>query len=504
VADWEDGHVILTFTEWHTLVGMAPKHLLISVEKERNGGEVSPDVSKLGSNPELGSEVAFFRRPDGQFSLSFGRTMEEAENRAQQGLEVNVRQAAERHLQAYDLLPELSANQVEQHSGRMRLLNKCYSIMRVNTLSKEGAIQQRWSTPNRVPHRYMWLWDSAFHSFGMNDAHPDAAWDFLRSMLEMRQDDGLIPITAVWTGEFVSVTQPPLLAWAVWNNYLRNKRRENLAYAFPILEKYLAWDLANRDVNENGLLEWKIEMDTNCRSGESGADNSPRFDSGEQLDVVDFSVFAANDMFYTALIAEELGEPERAETWRSRSQCMSSAIHQLLWNEEDGFYYDRKFNGEHSNVKAVSGFLPLLLPDLPAERVDRLISALHDPSQFGSAIPVPSVSLSNPAYSTDMWRGPTWINMNYLIVIGLTRQGRLEEAQRLKERTIALVDKYYKQYGVLFEYYDSSDHTPPVRCDRKGPFREPYDIRQKVNVIRDYHWTAALTFSLLVEGYRIT
>jgi hypothetical protein len=54
--------------------------------------------------------------------------------------------------------------------------------------------------------------------------------------------------------------------------------------------------------------------------------------------------------------------------------------------------------------------------------------------------------------------------------------------------------------GVVFEFYDAQDQVPPVACDRKGPHREPYDIRQKTDPIRDYHWTAALTARLLPDA----
>ena len=37
--------------------------------------------------------------------------------------------------------------------------------------------------------------------------------------------------------------------------------------------------------NKNGLLEWLTEPDyTECKCGESGLDNSPRFDFDEEMD----------------------------------------------------------------------------------------------------------------------------------------------------------------------------------------------------------------------------
>jgi glycogen debranching enzyme len=38
-----------------------------------------------------------------------------------------------------------------------------------------------------------------------------------------------------------------------------------------------------------------------------------------------------------------------------------------------------------------------------------------------------------------MWRGPVWINTNALLVEGLTASGFPEDAEDLRERTLALV-----------------------------------------------------------------
>ena len=52
---------------------------------------------------------------------------------------------------------------------------------------------------------------------------------------------------------------------------------------------------------------------------------------------------------------------------------------------------------------------------------------------------------------------------------------------------------------MVFEFYDAQDKIPPPACDRKGPHREPYDIRVKMDSIRDYHWTAALVVAFLTK-----
>ena len=225
----------------------------------------------------------------------------------------------------------------------------------------------------------------------------------------------------------------------------------------------------SRDHNHNGLLEWFIEGDVRCRSGESGLDNSPRFDGAIVLDAVDFSTFAALEMGYLARIAAALSQAGRAAYWQDQATRTADAVINHLWDEQAGFYCDRTMDGQSTGVLAASGFLPLLLPGLPSHQVDALVQALQDPERFASAFPIPSVALCNPEWSTDMWRGATWVNLNYLIIKGLQQHGRLDIAARLVEQTVAYVQKYYELYGVLFEFFDAKDERPPLACNRKGP-----------------------------------
>ena len=485
------GELALVYAAWHTLAGCLPVEARLALGSEDGMPAEWVGQAWVSSDPVAGDALALVRQGE-RFALAYGVDPQEAVERAQAGLGCDLADEMAARLELYRL-PILA------DPGRDRLLKKCLSVMKVNTLSPEAAIAQCWSTPDRVPHRHMWLWDSVFHSLAMNLVDPGLSWEFLKSVLDAQRPDGMIPHMITVDGRTSAITQPPILTWGVWENYLETCDREALAYALPRLEAYLEWDLAERDQDHNGLLEWFIEGDASCRSGESGLDNSPRFDEAILLDAVDFSTFAALDMGYLSRIAGELGDAQRAAAWQARSAALAQAIHAALWDEVDGFYYDRTLDGRFTRVRAATGFLPLLLPDLPSERVQRLVGLLKDPSQFNTAFPVPSLAVSHPAWSTDMWRGATWVNLNYLIALGLRRQGCPAEAGWLASKTIHYVDYYYRSYGVLFEFFDAKDERPPLACDRKGQRVEPYNIRRKYDSIRDYHWTAALVACLLMD-----
>jgi glycogen debranching enzyme len=57
-----------------------------------------------------------------------------------------------------------------------------------------------------------------------------------------------------------------------------------------------------------------------------------------------------------------------------------------------------------------------------------------------------------------MWRGPTWVNINYLFIDGLERNGYLDLAHWLRRRTLELV----MGDDDIFEYYhpETGVHPP--------------------------------------------
>ena len=488
------GELIITFSAWHTVVGQLPEGATAELAALPPVGGTDPWAPHYDPRRLTDAETVILRRRGSRFAVAYGETPEVAGERAEAGLSADLQAEVGRRLAFYAAAPKGTDD------GETRFLRKCASVMKVNTLGPEGAIPRHWSTPDRVPHRYMWLWDSVFHSFAMNWVHPQRSWDFLMAMLEAQQPDGMISHVKMVSGRISEVTQPPLLAWGVWENYAALGDKARLAAAFPRLEAYLAWNLARRDRNGDGLLEWAIEANRRSRSGESGMDNCSRFDGAVILDAPDFSAYQAHDMACLARIADALGRPERAALWRDRSRAMSAAIHAQLWNPARQFYCDRDMDGAFIPVRAVSGFMPLLLDDTPPDHVDALARALRDPTAFGAACPIPSVALDEPTWSTDMWRGAAWINMNYMTIIGLARHGRRETADWLAERTLAFVRDAYERHGVLFEFFDARGQRPPMACDRKGPGSGVYDIRARYEVIRDYHWTAALCLVLALSN----
>jgi len=98
----------------------------------------------------------------------------------------------------------------------------------------------------------------------------------------------------------------------------------------------------------------------------------------------------------------------------------------------------------------VKGLIPLIL-DLPSGIVNTLVNKhLLNENEFWLPFPVPSVAKSEPTFRpsantflkmTNIWRGSTWINMNWYLVQGLKKHGYKEEAEKIIEKSVDLVRK---------------------------------------------------------------
>ena len=275
-----------------------------------------------------------------------------------------------------------------------------------------------------------------------------------------------------------------------------------MAECAPALKKFLVWTMVNRDKNGNGLLEWLTEPDyTECKCGESGLDNHPRFDFDIELDAIDFSTYLCNDAKYLAMIYEALGDKENYAYFQGVHEKTKAAINALLWDEEDGLYYDRTFDGKLTKVASPSSFLPMFAGLCSQERADKMVKVLLDEKRFWTAMPVPSMPKDSEYFDIDMWRGCSWLNINYFIILGLRKYGYTEIADELRRRVLDSVNKWYEKTGTVFEFYDTDDEICPFNLKRKGQRLEIPDYRVCIHSITDYNWTACFVGLLINEIY---
>lgn len=178
-----------------------------------------------------------------------------------------------------------------------------------------------------------------------------------------------------------------------------------------------------------------------------------------------------------AEIAKEIGK----KLPKSIQRAMERApwVLEGLWDEETKQYYTRDHTAwELLRQPSIVTFLPLYAQELPKERVKTLLRHLHNPRTFATEYPIPSAPLDSPYFNPHRyWQGPSWVNINWLVADGLERNGEQREAERLRKKTIAMVQK-----GGMYEYFSPQDATPAG-----APM---------------FSWTAALTIDLLARQPR--
>ncbi|WP_157950027.1 amylo-alpha-1,6-glucosidase [Vallitalea okinawensis] len=383
-----------------------------------------------------------------------------------------------------------------------RAVYKCYSVMKTQVYTPEGIFKTRHTTPDRLPHKKVWLWDSVFHSIGNKFISKELAYDSIKAVLDMQKEDGFIPHMAT-PYDHSDITQPPIIAYGIFELYQFTDKKNILEETYDQLKKYLHWNMEKRDSNKNNLFEWLIENDDKCRCGESGMDNSPRFDDVTLMECIDFSCFMAKEANTMAKIAGVLGLEDDQQYWTELFNSIKEAVNKHLWDEEDHFYYDKIIaDGQFKKVKAVSSFLPLFAGVCEPPHAEWLVKHLEDVNEFNTTFPIPSISLDDPTFGTDMWRGPVWINYNYMIIKGLKDYGYNKLADEILKKTIEIMTQWYLHDGVIYEFYDSTNTVSPCQLYRKGPAIEPYDFRIRYQSIRDYGWSCTL-FPVMVMEYAL-
>jgi glycogen debranching enzyme len=335
----------------------------------------------------------------------------------------------------------------------------------------------------------MWLHDSAYHTAGHVHHFPDLAKDMLAAVFDTQEADGRIALLMRPDGNWPEISQSPILAWATRQMFEATGDRDFAGALYPKLDAYLRCFERTRAFGDTGLYRW-------LHSDES-MDNNPRFDTGAEFGAVDLSCTLCREFEEMAILADALGRGDDATTWRARYERAARAVNERLWDETTGQYGDLNADGRLVVRSTCVTFLPLFGGVATADRASRLVGLLTDPARFWRTLPVPTVAADDAAFYPDMWRGPSWLNLNHLIAIGLDRYGFDAEASELRRRSIETVARWQRHTGCIYEFYDCDDRIPPFALDRKS--RLCYG--QGFANISDYHWSSAIFIAMCRRIY---
>ena len=355
-------------------------------------------------------------------------------------------------------------------------------IMRAGLISSRYFTTREAMTPSKVFYVGIWQWDAYFHAIAYRHVDRILAQNQIRIMLDHQRADGMIPdavhdegvITQMSYPIQADVTKPPLLAWAAWKLYETSGDREFIAEIYDQVAAWNEWWFLNSDLDGDGLAEYQHPYS-------SGLDDSPLWDQGMPATSPDLNTYLYLQMESLGNMARLLGLTAESERWAKRAQALLERMIKILWDEEKGIFAV-KHQGLSVDVLTPFNLLPLMTGHLPGEIADRLVAHLKDPEEFWTEYPVPTVAKNDPKYSPQqMWRGPTWVNVNYMLIDGLERSGYPDLAESLREHTFEMVAGLKD----IYEYYNpETGQAPPLAASTFG-------------------WSAALFIDLMVEAYGV-
>lgn len=202
---------------------------------------------------------------------------------------------------------------------------------------------------------------------------------------------------------------------------------------------------------------------------------------------------ANEDMIEIAeIIHEDAGQ---FKEWNEETR---RAIDGKLWDSQMKLYTYYDLNAKRrTTAGAHSGFVPLYggVPD--SSRAQELIQTLQSERFRGAQAEnylVPSYDVTSPRFNpVRYWRGPVWINVNWMIYNGLRRYGFHELAAAVRQHSLDLL----RRYG-FYEYFDPRKNPPP--SENEVPAR-PGERREMGGYGTDqFSWSAALCLDLLHQN----
>ncbi len=322
-----------------------------------------------------------------------------------------------------------------------------------------------------------YLWDTAYITlFGKYSNGEFPSIVSLENLYRKQGTDGFIGKsykesngTCDYAREDDQSRNPPLLAWAEWENYrvtgdasrftkpvTGNQAGDGYDRTtktiFQRLIDYYYW-MKDWNRYENGFY-W-----TSTRG--SGMTGSPRLGCSGAADTGDGSwICLAGQMALSARcmrdIAEVLGDANNVERFEREYKELGDLINTYMWDDTDGFYYDLDKDGKVYKMKTPAAFWPLLAGVASKEQVDRMAEWLKNPEVFNRLHMVPSVEAAHPAYNPAVkWNGDVWAPMVYMTAEAFNAYSLPEVARLIAENHITNLHEVYQDSGALWEKYNA-------------------------------------------------
>lgn len=269
-------------------------------------------------------------------------------------------------------------------------------------------------------------------------------------------------------------SQLPFLASMVLDLYAVTRDREWLRKAASSLEKELrGYWLNTEHLAYRGLSRYhcppyfpRDAIAAITLDNEATWDLSPRFDEDDVLSLLPVDLNCNLFIYERALafILRELGDSSTSSVWEQRAAERRSAIMELMWDEEDGLFYDFNFSsGSRKKVRSLATFSPLF-----ASLADHRQAARVRESLWIFETPYGLLTCDHDyGYTDRQWNYPVgWAPLHWIVYNGLKNYGYGQDARRIASKWVDLNFRVWKETGKFYEKYDVVLGTQEVLTDR--------------------------------------
>lgn len=341
----------------------------------------------------------------------------------------------------------------------------------------------------------MYYWDTYFANTGLIlRGNVELAKNNVDNLLYLLERFGFVP-----NGNHKYLcynSQPPFLACMVREIYDETKDKEWLAKAYELLKKendfwtqkrqtdcglsrYFCEELPKEWIAEDAAaivarLGFRPEDKTDEElaigyrtSGECGWDLTPRLNwEGYNYIPVDLNAILYGQEEQLAYFAGELDKPEQKDMWHAKSQERATLMHRYL-RDKDGIFCDYNMKTDkHNGLLSAASFFPLYFQMATLEEAKIMKHALSRiEMEYGVAVCEKSDMPGNY-----QWGYPNgWPPMMRIVAQGLKNYGYEEDAQRIADKYVRLVETCFEETGHLWEKYNVVKGNIEVKNEYKMP-----------------------------------
>jgi mannosyl-oligosaccharide glucosidase len=299
------------------------------------------------------------------------------------------------------------------------------------------------------------LWDEGFHLLTVIDWDVDLAIEVLQSWLSLMDDNGWIAREQILGDEarskvpeeywiqFPQFANPPMLFWVAQafvskasgkipyqgakSRYLKDpeKARKLLDELYPKLKMYYSWFKRTQSghVGDPELQSYRWRGRTKDQTLCSGLDDYPRASPPSPAELhVDATGWVGSMDRALKDIAQYLGRSDEVRVFAEHEKMIQKSLDTIHWSDTERNYCDTTVDAAgkrvHSCHNGYTSLLPfisgVLGPDHP--HLNDTLAFIRDPSHIWSEYGLRSMSKADSLYGggENYWRGPIWINFNYL------------------------------------------------------------------------------------------